>query len=285
MILTTLIESRLRNARSRKVKAMRPGGEGVVEDPASRSPHGDRSSITLLGVRIDRYRLPRLVSEVVSAARCGHRLTVMYVNVHCMNLAHDDPAYRAILNSADIVYCDGTGVRLGARLADMPLPERMTGADWIEDLCHVVQREGLSLFLLGGRPGVAEDAAAALVARYPSLRIAGVASGFGGISDTIRELDRARPDIVLVGMGSPGQETWIDRHRPQIDAPVVWAVGALFDFVAGRIPRGPHWMTENGLEWLCRLAAEPRKLWRRYLIGNPRFLARVLLTYRLGSGR
>jgi N-acetylglucosaminyldiphosphoundecaprenol N-acetyl-beta-D-mannosaminyltransferase len=89
-------------------------------------------------------------------------------------------------------------------------------------------------------------------------------------------MNQVRPDIVLVGMGSPTQEKWIARHRAEIDAPVVWAVGALFDFVTGRIRRGPVWMTEHGFEWACRLVAEPRKLWRRYLIGNPRFIARVV---------
>jgi N-acetylglucosaminyldiphosphoundecaprenol N-acetyl-beta-D-mannosaminyltransferase len=205
----------------------------------------------------------------------------MYVNVHCMNLHHDDLEYSSVLETADIVYCDGTGVRLGARIAGCMVPERLTGADWIADLCLLAQSESLSLFLLGGTPGVAQGAAQRLRARYPGIRIVGTASGYEPHHETIDSVNELRPDIVLVGMGSPTQEKWIARHRGEIDAPVVWAVGALFDFVTGRIRRGPTWMTEHGFEWACRLVAEPRKLWRRYLIGNPRFIARVVRS-RLG---
>ncbi len=237
-------------------------------------------SVHLLGVRIDCLRLVSLLRVVMAAARTRTRLTVMYVNVHSMNLQHDDPEYGAVLEAADLVYCDGTGVRLAARFTGNRLPARMTGADWIWDLCEVAARDRVSLFFLGGAPGVADDAARRLRARYPSLRILGTADGYGLDGLTIDRLNTLRPDIVLVGMGSPTQEKWIARHRSELDVPVLWAVGALFDFVAGRIRRGPRWMTEHGLEWICRLAVEPRKLWRRYLIGNPRFMLRVLLESR-----
>ncbi len=212
----------------------------------------------------------------MNSVRSRARLTVLYVNVHSMNLQHDDREYAGVLEAADVVYCDGTGVRLAARLTGNPLPARMTGADWISDLCRAAARENVSLFLLGGAPGVADDAARLLQARFPGLHIMGTAPGFGLDRGTIKRLNELRPDIVLVGMGSPTQEKWIARHRTEIDVPVLWAVGALFDFVTGRIRRGPAWMTEHGLEWVCRLAVEPQKLWRRYLIGNPRFMLRVL---------
>jgi N-acetylglucosaminyldiphosphoundecaprenol N-acetyl-beta-D-mannosaminyltransferase len=233
-------------------------------------------SVRLLGVRIDCHRLETLLNVVMSAVRAGSRISVMYVNVHSMNLQHEDPELAAVLAEANVVYCDGTGVRLAARLTGHSVPARLTGADWISDLCRAANRDGVTLFLLGGAPGVADEAARRLSGRYPGLRILGTASGYGLDESTIARLNELRPDIVLVGMGSPTQEKWIARHRSEIDAPVLWAVGALFDFVTGRIRRGPGWMTEHGLEWLCRLIAEPRKLWRRYLIGNPRFLLRVV---------
>src|SRR5205823_1182075 len=110
---------------------------------------------------------------------------------------------------------------------------------------------------------------ALLRVRFPGLRISGCADGFDLHAGLVDEINAAKPDIVLVGMGTPRQELWITAHRHAIQAPVVWAVGALFGFVTGQIPRGPHWMTSHGLEWLCRLAVEPRKLWRRYVVGNP----------------
>lgn len=233
-------------------------------------------SATFLGVRIDLLSLGQLLDAVSRSAHQRRETTVLYVNAHCMNVAHADPAYRAILNRADIVYCDGTGVKLGARLLGIRIPARMTGADWIHDLARLAVREHLTLFLLGGEPGSAEEAASRLAVEQPDLRIVGTAPGFDVGSNTLQRIRSARPDILLVGMGTPTQERWIDANRQALDVPVVWSVGALFDFVSGRIPRGPAWMTDHGLEWLCRLVAEPRKLWRRYVFGNPRFLLRVL---------
>lgn len=157
----------------------------------------------------------------------------------------------------------------------------MTGADWVHDLCRLAIRDGLSLFLLGGAPGSADEAARVLCGLYPGLRVAGTAPGYAVGTEVIARINQARPDVLLVGMGTPTQEKWIDAHRGELAVPVVWAVGALFDFVSGRIRRGPRWMTGHGLEWLCRLAVEPKKLWRRYLVGNPLFLWRIIREYRL----
>lgn len=233
-------------------------------------------SASFLGIRMDLITRSDLLGAVTRAIGGAHRLTIMYVNAHCMNVADRDSEYRAILDRADVVYCDGTGVKLGARLLGIQVPERMTGADWIYDLAAMAARCGYTLFLLGGRPGSSEEAAARLVAEQPGLKIVGTAPGYDAGTATLETINAARPDILLVGMGTPTQERWISVNRDALDVPVVWAVGALFDFVSGRIPRGPAWMTEHGLEWLCRLAVEPRKLWRRYLVGNPRFVARVL---------
>jgi N-acetylglucosaminyldiphosphoundecaprenol N-acetyl-beta-D-mannosaminyltransferase len=216
----------------------------------------------------------------------GHgKATILYVNAHCMNVQYRDPAYKHILANADVVYCDGMGVVLAARLTGQAIPERMTGADWIEDLCRVAVERDLSLYLVGGAPEAVQGAAARLCKRYPGLGIAGTKDGYDIGPDTIAAINEARPDILLVGMGTPRQEKWIARNRLALDVPVVWAVGGLFDFVSGRIPRGPRWMTQHGLEWLCRLIVEPRRLWRRYLLGNPRFLLRVVLNHSMAGAR
>lgn len=229
----------------------------------------------MLETRIDLVGLPDVLAAVLRAVRQRGRLTILYVNAHCMNVRQRDASYGRILDQAELVYCDGTGVSLGARLAGLEAPRRMTGADWIDPTAAFARDHGLSLFLLGGETGVAAEAGEILQARHPGLQIVGTASGFDLTAATVEAINQARADILLVGMGTPTQEKWIDAHRQEIEAPVVWAVGALFDFITGRIPRGPRWMTQHGLEWLCRLAAEPRKLWRRYLIGNPAFLYRV----------
>lgn len=231
--------------------------------------------VRLLGIPIDQLRLDQLLEATVFAVQNSIAITVVYVNIHCFNVAASDPVYAAIVNDADIVYCDGTGVRIAAAMTGQWIPERMTGADWIWDLARDAAAAGLRLFLLGGASGAAEAAAAVLRRRFPALQVVGTASGYGAGTDTIARINASGADIVLVGMGTPTQEKWIAAHRDQINVPVVWAVGALFDFVSGRIPRGPRWLTDHGMEWACRLWAEPHKLWRRYLVGNPQFFWRV----------
>ncbi len=236
-------------------------------------------------MRIDCVRRPELLDQVVRSVQRRRRQTILYVNAHCMNVQYKDHTYRDILADADVVYCDGAGVVLAARLTGQTIPERMTGADWIEDLSRIAAERNLSLYLLGGAPEAVHGAASALRRRYPDLHIVGETAGFDVGPTTIAQINRARPDILLVGMGTPKQEKWIARHRSMLAVPVVWAVGGLFDFLSGRIPRGPRWMTQHGLEWLCRLMIEPHRLWRRYLLGNPRFLWRVLTTHAVTTVR
>ena len=144
------------------------------------------------------------------------------------------------------------------------------------------QEEGLSLYLLGSEPGAVgrrRRGAAALVpasSRCAAPTTATSASAPRTPSACIEHLAETKPDILLVGMGTPQQELWVEQNQDRIDASVVWTVGALFDYVSARVPRAPHWIADNGFEWIFRLAVEPRRMWRRYLLGNPAFLYRVL---------
>ena len=245
----------------------------------SREPGAE--PVSVLGVRVHALRRADLLAWVASTVSSGRRAQIMYANAHTLNIAYDDSELRAHMNQADIVYCDGAGVKIAARLLGHRLPERMTGADWIYDLCLLCQQEGFSLYFLGGERGVAARAAANLGQRYPGLRIAGAHHGFferTGAENArlIAQINSAQPHILLVGLGTPLQEQWIAQDFAQLQAQVIWAVGALLDFVADREPRAPRWMLDHGLEWLGRLVAEPERKWRRYLLGNPLFLGRVL---------
>jgi N-acetylglucosaminyldiphosphoundecaprenol N-acetyl-beta-D-mannosaminyltransferase len=205
----------------------------------------------------------------------------MYANVHTLNTAYRDADLRRLLNRADMLYCDGEGVRLAARLLRRHLPQRMTGADWIYDLCAVCQDQGFSLCFLGGGQGVAAQAAHKLRQQYPGLQVAGTHHGYfdsvGSENDrVVAQINALRPDILLVGFGTPQQEKWIGRNFERLNVPVLWAVGALVDFVAGKVPRAPRWMLDHGLEWLFRFLVEPRRMFGRYIIGNPLFILRVL---------
>ena len=233
----------------------------------------------VLGLPVDSLDLPGLLDAVDGFITRGAPVTVSYLNVHVANIAADDPELTRFLQGVELCYCDGSGVVLGAKLLGESLPARMTGADWIWSLAE--RAEGRwRVAWIGGALGVTERAAAALRARHPGLEIRGW-HGFTPEDETPALIDAVNayaPQIVLVGMGTPIQERWAARWRPSLEAPVLWCLGATADFVSGEVSRGPAFLYEHNLEWLARLVTEPRRLWRRYLVGNPRFLARVLLS-------
>ena len=206
---------------------------------------------------------------------------VMYVNAHVLNQSREDPALRSALEEADLVYCDGYGVRLAAKALSTEIPHRMTGADWIWALAALCEQQDRSVYLLGCDPGVAAQAGQRLRRAHPRLRVVGTHHGYFRIGSghderVIEDINRCKPDILLVGMGTPKQEIWAQRTVDRLDCSVLWSVGALFDFVSGRVPRAPASLADNGLEWIFRLAIEPGRMWRRYLVGNPVFLSRVV---------
>ncbi len=230
--------------------------------------------VRLLGVQVASLNRAGLLDAVDALVAANGRSTVAYVNVHVLNQTANDPALRDFLNAADVCYCDGTGVVLGARLLGQDLPERMTGADWIWDFA--ARAEGSwRVFWLGGEPGVTEAAAARLRERHPGLIIATDHGFHTEQAALLARINAFRPHVLLVGMGTPTQERWVARWRGALDVPVVWVLGATHDFVSGKVSRGPAWLHQRQ-EWLARLLVDPKRLWKRYLVGNGMFLARVV---------
>ena len=207
---------------------------------------------------------------------------VAHVNVRAMNYAHELSWYRDFINQADLVFCDGFGVLLGAKLEGQSVQSdhRMTCPDYIESLARACADADVSIFLLAGQPGVVERAIAKLKRVAPRLRIRGHHGHFqkhgSENSAVIEQINRFRPEILYVGFGMPLQERWILDNIDRIHANVFLPLGACLDFYTGQVYRGPRWMTDRGLEWLTRLATEPSRLWERYLVGNPLFFYRVL---------
>ena len=198
-----------------------------------------------------------------------------FVNAHCLNLAFGDRDYAAILRRADRVWPDGTGVRMAGRHLGFAVPENVNGTDLFPPLIARAAAEGRSVFFYGAGPGVAEAAAANARKAQPALKVAGVCDGFVADDEAVRRVNAARPDILLVARGVPLQEKWIAAHLAELDCACAIAVGGLFDFVSGRIPRAPAWMRRRGVEWIYRLYREPVRLFRRYVVGNPLFLWRL----------
>lgn len=239
----------------------------------------DRTTVPLLGVEIDALDTRGLCRRIVDFAGCDSTHSVMYVNADCMLITLKNEAYRQVLNNADLVYADGVGVVYGAKLWGHTLPGRSTAADFMPDFCRAFAESGLRVFFLGAKPGVARAAADRLMADIPGLLIVGTHHGYftaGETAQVIAEVNGARPDIVVIGFGAPAQELWMRDYGGQLNASVLWGVGGLFDFLSGRTPRGPQWLLDHGFEWLCRLTAEPKRLWRRYLLGNTKFVLTLL---------
>ncbi len=249
-----------------------------VED-ASAQPVA--ASEQVLGVRVHRLREGELLDRIGGLLAGGGKHLVTYVNAHTLNLAAGDERLREAYRRSAITYCDGAGVVLGARLLGRPLPGRLTSASFIDGFCQRWRQDGTSLYFLGARPGAAEEACRRLQERHPGLRIAGHGHGYfernhPQEAEVLSSIAAARPDILFVGFGTPAQEHWVLDNWERLEARVVWPIGALLEYVSGAVPRAPEWMQQRSLEWLFRLLLEPRRMFARYVVGNPLFLYRVL---------
>lgn len=210
---------------------------------------------------------------------------VYFANAHTMVTATKDDALADILERSDLLLADGSGVLWGSKLLGTPLAYNLNGTDLVPALCRAGGTKGLSVYLLGAKPGVAESAAKKLEATCPGLNIAGVRDGYFSEEDlpnVLNAIKEANPHLLLVAMGVPLQEKWIDAHSDELPGIACMGVGGLFDFVAERVSRAPLWIRQSGLEWLWRLMMEPKRLWQRYTIGNLLYI-KIVMTYALAQ--
>ena len=239
-------------------------------------------TITVSGIRFHCIDVTELRRLILQATETPSPSVIANVNVHAVNLAHKHHWFRDFLNRADVVFCDGFGVLLGAWLLGwkVKLSYRMTAPDYLDGVAAMLEAAGKSLFLLGGEPGVAENAAAMLQAKFPRLAIEYHHGYFAkhGVENAavVEAVNRAAPDLLMVGFGMPLQERWIADNLPALNVRAVMPLGAFLDHYTGRSYRGPRWLNAHGFEWLARLVSEPRRLCKRYAVGNPLFFARVL---------
>ncbi|BCJ32964.1 hypothetical protein Athai_04670 [Actinocatenispora thailandica] len=240
--------------------------------------------VVLADVAFHPYTEAELVAAVAAASAAGRGGTIVTPNVDILRLARRDTEARGHVEAASYVVADGTPLVWASRLAGVALPERVAGSNLIWSLSAALAARSGSVYLLGGPPGVAGRAGTVLAQRYPGLVVAGAASPSYGFFDEPAELDAvcgavraADPDLVYVGLGFPKQERLIARLAPEL--PRCWFVGcgAAIGFVAGEQRRAPGWMQRTGLEWLHRLASEPTRLARRYLVHDLPFATRLLL--------
>lgn len=236
-------------------------------------------SLQLLDVPVATLDVEQALTEVRTLLDAAGPALIAFVNAHSLNLAWRNTTYRQALRQADIVLNDGSGLSIAARLRGQRFPVNLNGTDFTPRVLQVAAECDLAVYLLGGMDGVAADAARALTATMPRLRIVGHHHGFLDSHSTPLVLRRIRDSgaqVLLTGMGNPTQELWLHEHLSATGARVGIAVGAFLDFAAHAVPRAPEWMRAANVEWIYRLSREPRRLLRRYLIGNPIFLFRVL---------
>lgn len=236
----------------------------------------------LLGMSLAQIGQEALLDHMFAALARGRGGWLVTANLDFLCRYARDAEARALYDAADIRVADGMPLVWAARLQGDSLPERVTGATLVSVMAGRAAAEKRSLYLLGGSPGASERAAAVLLERFAGLDVKGTSCPWlsdpatpAELEPVIGELTRLRPDIILVGLGSPKQEKLIHALRDQLPAAWMIGVGVSFSFVAGDMRRAPRWMQRTGLEWLTRLVREPRRLGRRYLIENLPFSVKL----------
>ena len=235
----------------------------------------------ILGIKITPAEPWELHAEITRLILQGVPGFILSGNIHSINLARKRDWLANFFNRADVVRVDGAGVVLGARLLGHCIPKRLTWADWGWILAEYLAEKGHTLYLLGGPEGIAEKAADRLIEHAPGLRILGANHGYfakEGIENDniIRQINRVEPDILLVGMGMPLQEKWLLKNYHRLNAKVFITAGAAFEYLSGSLKRCPKWMGNAGFEWLFRLILEPRRMGKRYIVGNVLFVVAIL---------
>lgn len=236
---------------------------------------GNNKRITILNTLIDVIDTKETVSLVEQYVKKKEPLHLMGVNADKINEVNSNARMKQIVNSCGVINADGASVVLASKYLNKPLPERVAGVDLMIKLIALSEKKGYSVYLLGAKQGVVEKTSAVLKKNYPKLKIAGIHNGYfteqewQNISE---ELVEKKPDFVFVGITSPTKEYLIEYLQNKGNRCVFMGVGGSFDVISGKIPRAPKWMQRANLEWLFRVMQEPRRLFKRYFIGNWKFM-------------
>lgn len=236
-----------------------------------------RKTVDILGIPVDAITMKDAVEKAGRFVGEDGAHAIYTPNAEIIMAAQRDSELKEILKKADMLVADGAGVVLASKILGRPVPEKVSGVDLVKEIFRAYAADGLSCYLFGAKPGVAQEAADRIKAEYPGLVIAGLHDGYftkeeeTGIID---DINRSSPDILLVALGAPKQEKWIFEHLDMINARVCIGVGGTIDILSGRVPLCPEFLRKNGFEWLYRLYKEPRRA--RRMLDIPRFMLRVL---------
>lgn len=233
----------------------------------------------IFNISINNDTMLKAVDKVVNkqAYRFSPK-SVFFINAHSVNLSQRNPSFGLSLAQADYRFADGSGIRLAALKNGFRLKDNVNGTDMLPEICKACVEQSKSIYFLGAAPGIAKLASEKLVQSFPGLKVAGYEHGFHrDYTKIISDINSSEAHIVLVAMGSPRQEEWVNEYKSHLRCETVLAVGGLLDFYSQKIPRAPRWMRETGMEWVFRLYKEPVNKFKRYVIGTPEFLIRTFL--------
>ena len=249
----------------------------------------EHARVDVLGCEIDRLDTRETVRRCDEIISSGGFAQHVCINAAKLVALYDDPQIRDIVERCELVSADGQSIVWASRLLGQPLPERVNGTELMFHLLALAEEKGYGVFILGARNDVLERAVERLRELHPRVRIVGYRDGYFAdeeSADVARQVRDSRPDILFVAMSSPRKEYWLAEHGRTLDVPFVMGVGGSIDVVAGVTRWAPPWMRRAGLEWLFRLLQEPRRMWRRYLVTNVRFIVlvgRELVRRRIGG--
>lgn len=240
---------------------------------------GDNPRITILNTEIDVLNVNETIALVEKYVQTKTPLHLMGVNADKINEVNQNAKMREIVNSCGVINADGASVILASKYLKKPLPERVAGVDLMQSLVALSEEKGYSIYLLGAKQKVVEETSEVLKKRHPNLKVAGIHNGYfkeNDWPDISAELKDKKPDIVFVGITSPTKEYLIEYLQSEGNDAVFMGVGGSFDVISGNIPRAPLWVQRANLEWLFRVMQEPRRLFKRYFVGNWKFIAAII---------
>jgi N-acetylglucosaminyldiphosphoundecaprenol N-acetyl-beta-D-mannosaminyltransferase len=236
--------------------------------------------ISILDIDIANVTKYEVLDHISASIKSSQKNMMFFVNAHNLTQAYYNLQYRSILRKTNYIYGDGIGIYFAGKVTHQQISDNINGTDLFPLICELCEREKYTVYFLGSAPGIVEKMAQNIKKKYPMLVIAGTHHGYfdnesnGGY--IINEINRTETKILFVGMGTPKQEKWIYDNYQSLNFNVAIGVGGLFDFYSGSKLRAPLFIRKLHLEWLFRLLYEPRRLWKRYIIGIPLFIYRVL---------
>lgn len=237
-----------------------------------------KTKVKLFETSFDNITTKDVLNKISSSIEKKVQHTIFFINADCLNKTYKNKSYQEDLNAADTILADGSGVNLACKIINTPLKQNLNGTDLLPNICRLSLEKSYKIFLLGASSGVAKTMSKKLKEQYPNLQIVGTHHGFINNANKTKVLDyinKTQADILFVAMGAPIQEKFIIENKKHLDAKVLIAVGGLFDFYSNRIKRAPMYLRELGLEWIYRMIQEPKRMWKRYILGNPLFIYRT----------